>query len=341
MPPRTTIPESNRRGILLVTVLAFVFFTLLALLVLYWPRAEPDRTDPETLYVIPQALELRARPSGKAPVAGRLARGDQVRVLERRDSWVRVEPGRGEPGWAERNTLETPEEHQRRLQRSEQIRGLPPLEGEVEETSSLYAGPGVFYPVIGRISRGEKVRVYTRDHEFYAVDIGGEIAYAEVDAIDISAAGDAQYRVAARSRPEPESREPALPEESEPEARTPELEVGPESIFTPDEEEVPRPSGTIYASLPPGGVPPRPVRRVQPQYPASARRAGVEGPVVVRGIVRKDGRFDDAEILRDLPLGLGDAALQAVRQWRFQPATFRGRPIDLYYTVTVNFQLTE
>ena len=44
-------------------------------------------------------------------------------------------------------------------------------------------------------------------------------------------------------------------------------------------------------------------------------------------------------LLRDLPMGLGDAARNAVRQWRFLPATINGEPIDVYYTVTVRFTL--
>ena len=45
------------------------------------------------------------------------------------------------------------------------------------------------------------------------------------------------------------------------------------------------------------------------------------------------------EIIKDLPYGLGDAAREAVSRWRFRPATYRGEPIDVYYTVTVNFRL--
>jgi TonB family protein len=60
---------------------------------------------------------------------------------------------------------------------------------------------------------------------------------------------------------------------------------------------------------------------------------------MVRGIVRKDGTIDNVEVIRDLPYGLGESARQAVSRWRFRPATFAGEPIDVYYTVTVNFKL--
>jgi len=99
------------------------------------------------------------------------------------------------------------------------------------------------------------------------------------------------------------------------------------------------PSGGVYAAVPPGGTQPEEVDRVIPRYPAGARAAGTAGPVVIRGIVRRDGTIDDVEIIKDLPNGLGEAALDAVRRWRFRPATFHGEPIDVYYTVTVNFRL--
>ncbi|HKS21764.1 MAG TPA: energy transducer TonB, partial [Thermoanaerobaculia bacterium] len=95
----------------------------------------------------------------------------------------------------------------------------------------------------------------------------------------------------------------------------------------------------VYAAVPAGGTQPEETDRVIPRYPPMARRAGIQGPVVVRGIVRRDGTIDNVEVIKDLPYGLGDAAADAVRRWRFQPATYRGEPIDVYYTVTVNFRL--
>ena len=95
----------------------------------------------------------------------------------------------------------------------------------------------------------------------------------------------------------------------------------------------------VYAAVPPGGTQPDEIDRVVPRYPMSARAAGAEGPVVIRGIVRRDGTIDNVEIIKDLPYGLGEAARDAVSRWRFRPATVGGEPIDVYYTVTVNFRL--
>ena len=60
---------------------------------------------------------------------------------------------------------------------------------------------------------------------------------------------------------------------------------------------------------------------------------------MVRGIVRRDGTMDNVEIIKDLGYGLGESVRSAVTRWRFRPATYRGDPIDVYYTVTVNFRM--
>src|SRR6185295_15121622 len=99
------------------------------------------------------------------------------------------------------------------------------------------------------------------------------------------------------------------------------------------------PQTSVYAAVPLRGTQPEEVDRVVPRYPMAARAAGAGGRVVIRGIVRRDGTIDNVEILKDLPYGLGEAARDAVEQWRFRPATYRGEAIDVYYTVTVNFRL--
>ncbi len=111
-----------------------------------------------------------------------------------------------------------------------------------------------------------------------------------------------------------------------------------EPIPEPQPAPVERTTG-VYSAVPPGGTQPEELDRAVPRYPTSARRAGVQGPVVIRGIVRSDGTIDNLEIIKDLPYGLGEEARRAVNRWRFRPATYRGEPIDVYYTVTVNFRL--
>jgi protein TonB len=79
--------------------------------------------------------------------------------------------------------------------------------------------------------------------------------------------------------------------------------------------------------------------RVMPRYPGAARAVRVEGTVVLRGVVRRDGTVDSLEVLRSPAPGLGfeTAAIAAVRQWRFHPAVLDGRTVDAYLTIIVEF----
>lgn len=320
------------RGLIVVIAMAVVFFTLLALLIFKTGHDKPEKPAAmETLTVIPARIRIRTEPHARAPVVATAANGDRLTLLEDRGAWVRVQTADGLAGWAERSALEKTAEQERRVKRYEAIRRLPPLQGVATDRTQLYAGPGIFYPLMGEIADGTQVVVYTRDHDFYAIDNNKQIAYASVDAIDVSASGTHQFEVkTASAAPPTETTEPPPTETTATEA--PPL---PETVAP---EPVERSTG-VYSAVPPGGTQPEEVDRVIPRYPAMARRAGIAGAVVVRGIVRRDGTIDNVEIIKDLPQGLGEEARRAVSQWRFRPATYRGEPIDVYYTVTVNFRL--
>ncbi len=77
----------------------------------------------------------------------------------------------------------------------------------------------------------------------------------------------------------------------------------------------------------------------QPRYTEMARRAGVQGTVIVEAIIDETGRVTDVRILKPLPMGLDRAAVEAVQSWRFRPATLNGRAVKVYYTLTANFTL--
>lgn len=326
----------HRRGLAIVILLGVIFFTLLALIIVKTGKPRPPATQQrETLTVLPIRVRLRTEPSAKAPVVATAVKGDQLLLLEDRGAWVFVRTSDGLEGWAERSPLERTSERERRIARYEQIRRFPPLAGVTTERTPLYAGPGIFYPLVGELPGEADVKVFTRDHDFYAIEHDGQIAYADIDAIDVSASGSPQLDVATSGVPAPM---PApVPEVASTETT---MTQEPLPVPTMPPPEPPRADNVgVYAAVPPGGTQPEEIDRVIPRYPAQARRAGAAGSVVIRGIVRKDGRIDEVEIIKDLPYGLGDAARDAVRRWRFRPATYRGDPIDVYYTVTVNFRL--
>jgi TonB family protein len=322
----------HNRGLLVVILLGVIFFAILAALILT-PRhpGTATQTTVENYTVLPIRIRIRTEPNAKAPVVATATTGEKLTLIEDRGSWVRVQNEDGLTGWAERSSLERTNERQARLARYAAIRKLPPLAGIISEHTTLYAGPGIFYPLVGELPSNTQVHVFTRDHDFYAIDFQDQVAYADIDAIDVSAAGTKQVDVATTSAAPSaatattETTDTEAPEEPQPPpAAAPEMNADRTGVYT---------------AVPPGGTQPQESDRVIPQYPALARRANVAGAVVIRGIVRKDGTIDNVEVIKDLPYGLGEAARDAVERWKFRPATYRGEPIDVYYTVTVNFKL--
>jgi len=136
------------------------------------------------------------------------------------------------------------------------------------------------------------------------------------------------------------------PDEPEP-IREPEPDIEPEPL-PPDVEfvigvpEPPPPSGPLLAGV---GDVTNPVlipeSKIEPEYPELARVARLEGNVILQAIIRADGTVGDVQVLRtNRPnMGFEDAAVAAVLQWRYKPATQNGRPVEVYFTVFVDFKL--
>lgn len=83
---------------------------------------------------------------------------------------------------------------------------------------------------------------------------------------------------------------------------------------------------------------PRKVVHVNPVYPEGAREAGVSGVVILEATIDPDGVPVNIKILRSIP-DLDQAAINAVREWRYQPTLLNGVPVPVIMTVTVNFTL--
>ena len=76
------------------------------------------------------------------------------------------------------------------------------------------------------------------------------------------------------------------------------------------------------------------------EYPELARMARTEGAVELEAVIGKDGTIEELKLLRGNPL-LVNAALEAVRQWRYQPTLLNGEPVEVVTEITVNFKLAE
>jgi TonB family protein len=85
-------------------------------------------------------------------------------------------------------------------------------------------------------------------------------------------------------------------------------------------------------------VAPRLIKKTDPQFPEQAARAVQQGKLTVRIEILVDatGRVVKARVLEDVPL-LSDAALKCVKEWQFEPARKRGRPVPTIVSVAVNF----
>jgi protein TonB len=82
------------------------------------------------------------------------------------------------------------------------------------------------------------------------------------------------------------------------------------------------------------------VRRVQPAYPQMAKIARVQGAVVLAAIIGKDGTIQNLHVVQSASPLLNQAAIDAVKQWRYRPYILNGEPVEVDTTVTVNFTLS-
>lgn len=83
---------------------------------------------------------------------------------------------------------------------------------------------------------------------------------------------------------------------------------------------------------------PRKIRDVAPVYPRIAQGAQVQGVVILEAVIGVDGRVDRVRVLRSAPL-LDEAAIAAVKEWRYTPTLLNGVPVPVLMTITVNFRL--
>ncbi len=100
-------------------------------------------------------------------------------------------------------------------------------------------------------------------------------------------------------------------------------------------------SGTDDGPMPllPGVEPPVLLEKVVPDYPERARRARLSGRVFVKAVVSPRGDVVDVEIISStLPI-FEESALAAVKEWKYRPATLRGHPVAVHFTVIVSFTL--
>jgi len=89
-----------------------------------------------------------------------------------------------------------------------------------------------------------------------------------------------------------------------------------------------------------GGVSaPKPIYTPDPEYSEEARKAKYQGTCVLWLVVGPDGKPRDIKVARTLGLGLDEKAIEAVKQWKFEPAMKDGKPVAVMINVEVSFRL--
>jgi protein TonB len=81
------------------------------------------------------------------------------------------------------------------------------------------------------------------------------------------------------------------------------------------------------------------IHDVTPKYPPEAGRERIEGTVVLRAVIGKDGSVQDVRVESGLPV-LAQAAMDAVKQWRYKPYLLNGEPVEVDSRITINFTLS-
>jgi len=84
--------------------------------------------------------------------------------------------------------------------------------------------------------------------------------------------------------------------------------------------------------------PPTIIKMVEPTYPEEARKKGIEGIVILEATVDIKGNVQDVKVLKSIP-ALDQAAIDAVKQWVYEPKMINGKPMPVVFTVTVRFTL--
>jgi protein TonB len=85
--------------------------------------------------------------------------------------------------------------------------------------------------------------------------------------------------------------------------------------------------------------PPVKVYSPVPRYTEDARKGRVQGVVILQAIIDDVGNVNDVSVLKGLPLGLSESAMETVKEWKFKPARKNGVAVPVFFNLTVTFSL--
>jgi TonB family protein len=238
---------------------------------------------------------------------------------------VQVRTDGKESGFLRAGSLETDADRDARRKRAEKLFSFPAIFGVVAEDTDVMLAPFALGPRAGRLRKGETIRIHAVDHDYFAFhETDGDLGFVRSSDVDLVP---------------PDPRRPAIV----PETGTAPKEVKVNNLspaVTPEpsgETSEPGVESSVRASA--EEEPAELVSKVDPPYPESARRAGVEGTVVLDVRIDESGSVTDIQVLRGLPLGVSEAAVAAVSRWKYRPARGRTGAVPSHKTVRVIFRL--
>ena len=85
--------------------------------------------------------------------------------------------------------------------------------------------------------------------------------------------------------------------------------------------------------------PPQPISQPPPAYPEMARKAGVEGMVILHVLIDKEGNVRDVRLIKGIGAGLDESAIESVRQSKWTPAIQNHKPVAVWVSYPVRFKL--
>ena len=111
-----------------------------------------------------------------------------------------------------------------------------------------------------------------------------------------------------------------------------------ESVDVTVELQQPAPAGPRRVRVGGNVQPARLLGAAKPQYPETARSRSAQGTILLQGVILTDGSLGGLRVLSAPDAELADAAMDAVKQWRYRPTLLNGQPVEIVTTIAVNYQ---
>lgn len=339
-PPESPLARRLRGAWPVAAACALVLAALVTVYALLRPRpyasagGGPERSPAA---VTMDSVALRREPEREGAAEATLKQGARVTVTGDRGAWVEVDAD-GTRGFLPAESVERDADRDARARRAKTVLAFPPVYGVVGEDTDISLAPYPLAPRGGRLARGTVIEIHSVDHSYFAFrDEKWGLAYASSAQVDLVPRDPRQPGVTPEKvRPLKDLTIVNLNESPPPEEPYPESDAEPAEPIG-NAPSVPPPAAK--ESLPGLVEPATVLTRVEPQYPDLPRRAGIEGTVELEVSIDAKGKVTDVEVVRGLPLGLSDAAADAVRKWTYRPARGPEGPVASRKTVRIRFAL--